>query len=131
MTCGGLPLRGPFGCRAWCSRLPACRRRSAAIPAWSRRPVSTAARASSGGSSRAMPDGRSGYGFPVGGVAAFDPEEGVVSPGGVGYDINCGVRRLASDIDYREVAGRVGDLTARLAGDVPGGVGSARKDLRL
>src|SRR6266511_4415457 len=69
--------------------------------------------------SLAMPDVHSGYGFPVGAVAAFDPAEGVVSPGGVGYDINCGVRLLATDLDYQEVAGRVPELTARLAGDVP------------
>jgi tRNA-splicing ligase RtcB len=79
----------------------------------------------------AMPDVHSGYGFPVGAVAAFDPAEGVVSPGGVGYDINCGVRLLATDLDYQEFADRVPELTARLAGDVPCGVGSARSDLRL
>ncbi|HWM89387.1 MAG TPA: RtcB family protein, partial [Thermoanaerobaculia bacterium] len=45
----------------------------------------------------AMPDAHEGYGFPVGGVAAFRAEDGVISPGGVGYDINCGVRLLASD----------------------------------
>ena len=55
--------------------------------------VATPARESSG-ASLAMPDIHWGYGFPIGGVAAFDPEEGVVSPGGVGYDINCGVRLL-------------------------------------
>src|SRR5512142_2746730 len=44
-----------------------------------------------------MPDVHEGYGFPIGGVAAFDPEEGVISPGGIGYDINCGVRLLRSD----------------------------------
>src|SRR6185369_213151 len=52
----------------------------------------------------AMPDVHSGYGFPVGAVAAFDPDSGVVSPGGVGYDINCGVRLLSSNLDYREFA---------------------------
>ena len=48
--------------------------------------------------SLAMPDMHWGYGFPIGGVAAFDPSEGVISPGGVGYDINCGVRLLASKL---------------------------------
>src|SRR5918992_78556 len=52
-----------------------------------------------------MPDIHWGYGFPIGGVAAFDPEEGgVVSPGGVGFDINCGVRLLTSGIDREEIA---------------------------
>ncbi len=50
------------------------------------------------GPSMAMPDIHWGYGFPIGGVAAFDVDEGVVSPGGVGYDINCGVRLLRSDL---------------------------------
>ncbi len=49
----------------------------------------------------AMPDAHQGYGFPIGGVAAFDLEKGVVSPGGVGYDINCGVRLLVSDISLK------------------------------
>src|SRR5512135_2744882 len=51
-----------------------------------------------------MPDGHEGYGFPIGGVAAFDPEAGgVVSPGGVGYDINCGVRLVATNLSIGEV----------------------------
>ena len=52
----------------------------------------------------AMPDMHQGYGFPIGGVAAFDTERGIISPGGVGYDINCGVRMLASFIYYDEIA---------------------------
>ena len=56
------------------------------------------------GPSMAMPDIHWGYGFPIGGVAAFDLEEGVVSPGGVGYDINCGVRLLRTNLEPREVA---------------------------
>ncbi|MBU90541.1 RNA-splicing ligase RtcB, partial [Candidatus Woesearchaeota archaeon] len=48
--------------------------------------------------SYAMPDAHQGYGFPIGGVAAFDMEEGIISPGGVGYDINCGVRLLRTDL---------------------------------
>jgi tRNA-splicing ligase RtcB len=50
-----------------------------------------------------LPDGHEGYGFPIGGVAAFDCETGVLSPGGVGYDINCGVRLLRTDLDWSEV----------------------------
>ena len=56
------------------------------------------------GSSLAMPDIHTGYGFPIGGVAAFDLDEGVISPGGVGYDINCGVRLLRSNLKRDEVA---------------------------
>ena len=56
------------------------------------------------GPSLAMPDIHWGYGFPIGGVAAFDLEEGVVSPGGVGYDINCGVRLLRTNLQRAEVA---------------------------
>ena len=81
--------------------------------------------------SLAMPDIHWGYGFPIGGVAAFDVEEGVVSPGGVGYDINCGVRVLASRLTREEVQGRMHDLVAALFRNVPSGVGSRRKDLRL
>ena len=83
------------------------------------------------GYSLAMPDIHWGYGFPIGGVAAFDVEEGVVSPGGVGYDINCGVRVLASRLTRDEVQGRMQDLVAALFRNVPSGVGSRRKDLRL
>src|SRR2546425_4063097 len=54
----------------------------------------------------AMPDIHWGYGFPIGGVAAVDEQEGVVSPGGVGYDINCGVRLLAPPLDIRDVRPR-------------------------
>jgi tRNA-splicing ligase RtcB len=79
----------------------------------------------------AMPDIHWGYGFPIGGVAAFDPEEGVVSPGGVGYDINCGVRLLRSDLDHEEVRGRLRDLVETLFRNIPTGVGSQRKDFRL
>ena len=51
----------------------------------------------------AMPDIHEGYGFPIGGVAAFDMEEGIISPGGVGYDINCGVRLLRSNVNYNDI----------------------------
>src|SRR6185295_9557279 len=82
-------------------------------------------------SSIAMPDIHWGYGFPIGGVAAFDPDEGVISPGGVGYDINCGVRLLSTRIAYSAVKDRLADFMPRLFGNIPTGVGSSRKDLRL
>src|SRR5688572_31616282 len=74
--------------------------------------------------SLAMPDMHWGYGFPIGGVAAFDPDEGVLSPGGVGYDINCGVRLLSSRIDRSELDGRVPALATALHKAIPSGVGS-------
>ncbi len=83
------------------------------------------------GPSIGMPDIHWGYGFPIGGVAAFDLDEGVVSPGGVGYDINCGVRLLSTSLEYEDVKDRVGDFVHRLFANVPSGVGKARKDLRL
>ena len=84
------------------------------------------------GRSIAMPDIHWGYGFPIGGVAAFDPEnEGIVSPGGVGYDINCGVRLLRSELDVTEVRPRIKDLADALFRNVPSGVGSHRRDLKL
>jgi tRNA-splicing ligase RtcB len=79
----------------------------------------------------AMPDIHWGYGFPIGGVAAFDLEEGVVSPGGVGYDINCGVRMLATDLSLEEVKPRIETIAESLYRRVPAGLGSARRDLRL
>ncbi|MBN2566049.1 MAG: RtcB family protein [Candidatus Eisenbacteria bacterium] len=76
--------------------------------------------------SLAMPDIHWGYGFPIGGVAAMDPRDGgVVSPGGVGYDINCGVRLIASRLDHDDIRDRVDDLTRALFRDVPSGVGSS------
>jgi tRNA-splicing ligase RtcB len=76
--------------------------------------------------SLAMPDIHWGYGFPIGGVAATDPSKGgVVSPGGVGYDINCGVRLIATGLDHDDVRGRVADITKALFRDVPCGVGSS------
>ncbi|MEA2564325.1 MAG: hypothetical protein QOH06_5829 [Acidobacteriota bacterium] len=71
----------------------------------------------------AMPDAHEGYGFPVGGVAAFRAEDGVISPGGVGYDINCGVRLLASDINFGEVRHHLEPLMTDLARAVPSGAG--------
>jgi tRNA-splicing ligase RtcB len=72
----------------------------------------------------AMPDIHFGYGFPVGGVAAFDLDEGVVSPGGIGYDINCGVRLLRTSLTVDEVRPRLKELIEALYRDVPSGVGS-------
>ncbi len=83
------------------------------------------------GRSLAMPDIHWGYGFPIGGVAAFDAEEGVISPGGVGYDINCGVRLLRSDLTAEDVRPRVSDLVAALFARVPTGVGSHQREVRL
>ncbi len=74
--------------------------------------------------SMAMPDIHWGYGFPIGGVAAFDWQSGVVSPGGVGYDINCGVRLASTDLDLDEIRTRVADLVDALYRQVPCGVGS-------
>ena len=74
--------------------------------------------------SLAMPDMHWGYGFPIGGVAAFDWSNGVVSPGGVGYDVNCGVRLAATDLHLEEVHNRVRDLVDGLYRGVPCGVGS-------
>jgi len=83
------------------------------------------------GPSLAMPDIHSGYGFPIGGVAAFDASSGVVSPGGVGYDINCGVRLMQSSLNRRDVEKKIPLLVATLFKNIPSGVGSKRKDLRL
>jgi tRNA-splicing ligase RtcB (3'-phosphate/5'-hydroxy nucleic acid ligase) len=81
--------------------------------------------------SLAMPDIHWGYGFPIGGVAAMDAEDGVVSPGGVGYDINCGVRLLRSSLTREEIGPRVRDIVAQMYQNVPTGVGEGRRDLKL
>jgi tRNA-splicing ligase RtcB len=84
------------------------------------------------GHSIAMPDVHWGYGFPIGGVAAFDPDQGgVVSPGGVGYDINCGVRLLRSSIAERDARERLEALMNQVMRDVPSGVGARHKRLVL
>lgn len=70
-----------------------------------------------------MPDMHQGYGFPIGGVAATRLPDGVISPGAIGYDINCGVRLLASQIDYAEVQDQMGDLATALDHNCPSGVG--------
>jgi tRNA-splicing ligase RtcB len=77
------------------------------------------------GYSLAMPDIHLGYGFPIGGVAAVDVEEGVISPGGVGYDINCGVRLVRTRLQFRELEGKVERLADRLFGTIPCGVGAS------
>jgi tRNA-splicing ligase RtcB len=83
------------------------------------------------GASLAMPDIHWGYGFPIGGVAATDAQDGVVSPGGVGYDINCGVRLVASALTRDEVAPRVRQIVKAMYARVPTGVGAHRRDLKL
>jgi tRNA-splicing ligase RtcB len=70
-----------------------------------------------------MPDAHWGYGFPIGGVAAIDAERGVISPGGIGFDINCGMRLVRTRLSRREVEGRIGPLVDALAARVPAGVG--------
>jgi tRNA-splicing ligase RtcB len=74
--------------------------------------------------SLAMPDIHWGYGFPIGGVAAFDWDNGIISPGGVGYDINCGVRLAATLLKEEDLKGRVKDLADALYRNIPCGVGS-------
>jgi len=87
------------------------------------------------GYSFAMPDIHQGYGFPIGGVAAFDADEGIISPGGVGYDISCGVRLLGSEIPVSEFLPHSEKILASLFSTVPcgigpgGGAGIRKKDL--
>lgn len=78
-----------------------------------------------------LPDGHEGYGFPIGGVAATDYEEGVVSPGGVGYDINCGVRLLATNMSEADIRPKLVELTNAIFNNVPCGLGSRRKDFHV
>ena len=76
--------------------------------------------------SLAMPDIHLGYGFPIGGVCATDPQnDGVISPGGVGYDINCGVRLARTDLKEEQLQGKVHDLVRNIFYHVPSGVGSS------
>lgn len=77
--------------------------------------------------SLAMPDIHWGYGFPIGGVAGFDVKTGVISPGGVGYDINCGVRLLRTNLTLKDVQPRLEALVQALFNYVPSGVGSEGK----
>ncbi len=74
-----------------------------------------------------MPDGHEGYGFPIGGVAAFKDEEGIVSPGGVGYDINCGVRVVKTNLKYDDAAGKLHEMVNEIFKNCPSGVGSKGK----
>ncbi|RJS80255.1 RtcB family protein [Candidatus Bathyarchaeota archaeon] len=78
-----------------------------------------------------LPDGHEGYGFPIGGVAATDYEEGVISPGGVGYDINCGVRLVTTNLTEQDIRPKLGQLTNTIFENVPCGLGSRRKDFRV
>jgi tRNA-splicing ligase RtcB len=71
-----------------------------------------------------LPDGHEGYGFPIGGVAAFDYQEGVISPGGVGYDINCGVKLIRTDLTREEVEPKMAQILDTLFELVPSGLGS-------
>ena len=70
-----------------------------------------------------MPDGHWGYGFPIGGVAAMDVKEGVISPGGIGFDINCGMRLVKTNLTFEDVKPRLERLVNRLFQKVPSGVG--------
>jgi tRNA-splicing ligase RtcB len=78
-----------------------------------------------------LPDGHEGYGFPIGGVAATDYDEGVISPGGVGYDINCGVRLLTTNFSEQDVRPKLVQLANTIFENVPCGLGSRRNDLKV
>jgi len=73
----------------------------------------------------AMPDAHQGFGFPIGGVAAFNLKEGIVSPGGVGYDISCGMEYIKTDISFGELGKKRDALLASLAKKIPAGIGSS------
>jgi tRNA-splicing ligase RtcB len=75
------------------------------------------------GSAILLPDGHSGYGFPIGGAAAIDPSNGVISPGGIGFDINCGVRLIATSLTLEDVAPKLRQIVDMLFSLVPSGVG--------
>src|SRR2546430_4638751 len=79
------------------------------------------------GRALAMPDIHQGYGFPIGGVAAVDEQHGVVSPGGVGFDINCGVRLLGSTLTLKDVKPKLRALVNQLFRDVPSGTGQSSR----
>jgi tRNA-splicing ligase RtcB len=82
------------------------------------------------GAALCMPDGHWGYGFPIGGVAAFDSREGIISPGGIGFDINCGMRAIRTSLTESEVRPKLRELVDALYDAVPTGVG-ARGSVRL
>jgi tRNA-splicing ligase RtcB len=77
--------------------------------------------------SLAMPDMHEGYGFPIGGVAAMDMKSGVISPGGVGYDINCGMRLLKSEYSEKEIKPHLENLATEIQKEVPSGLGRGRQ----
>src|SRR5437867_12894717 len=79
------------------------------------------------GRALAMPDIHQGYGFPIGGVAAVDEQHGVVSPGGVGFDINCGVRLLSSNMTLKDVRPKLRELVHQLFLAVPSGTGQSSR----
>ena len=70
-----------------------------------------------------MPDGHWGYGFPIGGVAAFDTKEGIISPGGLGFDLNCGMRLVTTNLTWQQVQPKIKPLVDHLFKTVPTGVG--------
>ena len=72
-----------------------------------------------------MPDGHSGYGFPIGGVAGFSMSDGIISPGGIGFDINCGMRLLSANLTYDEIKPKMELLLNKLFSTIPSGVGSS------
>jgi tRNA-splicing ligase RtcB len=82
------------------------------------------------GKSLAMPDIHWGYGFPIGGVAAFDADNGIISPGGIGYDVNCGVKLVRTDLTVHDVGQDIKKLIDTIFNNVPSGVGEKGK-LRL
>ena len=71
-----------------------------------------------------LPDGHEGYGFPIGGVAALDFEKGGISPGGIGYDINCGVRLVRTNLLFEDIKEKIPELVEVLFKNVPSGLGS-------
>lgn len=79
------------------------------------------------GQALAMPDIHQGYGFPIGGVAAMDLDGGVISPGGIGYDINCGMRLLKTPLQIKDVHDRIEDFATALYRSIPSGVGAGGK----
>jgi tRNA-splicing ligase RtcB len=85
------------------------------------------------GSALCMPDGHWGYGFPIGGVAAFSTSDGIISPGGIGFDINCGMRMLRTNLTFDEIKPKLQELVDTLFRYVPAGTGkkgTARLDNR-
>src|SRR3990172_9246474 len=72
-----------------------------------------------------MPDAHEGYGFPIGGVAATEYPDGIISPGGIGYDINCGVRLLLSKLQFKDVVTKLDKLSQKVFESVPSGVGKS------